>query len=55
MPHLATRFSPFFNNEPELGERIDRGIALTQFPSSILDETRFEPTTFWSWVEIANH
>jgi len=40
-------FSYFFN-EPELGAGIDPGMALTTFPSSILDETRFEPTTFGS-------
>jgi len=28
---------------------------LTPFPFSILDETRFEPTTFQSWVEFGNH
>jgi len=33
------------NNEPDLGAGIDAGMALTPFPSSILDETRFEPTT----------
>ncbi len=27
----------------------------TPFPSSILVETRFEPTCFWSWVEFVNH
>ncbi len=34
-----------FSNEPELGEGIDPGMALIPFSSSILDETRFEPTT----------
>jgi len=38
-------FFLFFYNEPELGAGIDPGMALTPFPSSILDETRFEPTT----------
>ncbi len=36
----------FFYNEPELGAEINPGMALAPFPSSILDETRFEPTTF---------
>jgi hypothetical protein len=35
-----------FQIEPELGAGIDPGMAFTLFPSSILDETRFEPTTF---------
>jgi len=35
-----------FSNEPELGVEIDPGTALTLFPSSILDQARFEPTTF---------
>jgi len=34
------------SNEPELGAGIDFGMALNPFPSSILDETSFEPTTF---------
>jgi len=29
-------------------ESILAGMALTPFPSSILDETRFKPTTFWT-------
>ncbi len=45
----------FFLNKPELGEVIDPGIALPPFTSSILEETRFEPTAFWLWVEFANH
>ncbi len=32
-----------------------RNRALTPFPSSILDELRFEPTIFQSWVKFANH
>jgi len=44
----------FFYNETELGARIDPGMALTPFSSSILDDIIFEPTTFWSWVEFAN-
>jgi len=36
----------FFYDEPQLGAAIDPGKALTLFPSSILDETRLEPTTF---------
>ncbi len=40
--------SYIFYNEPELGEGIDHGKALTPFPSRILDETSFEPTTFRS-------
>jgi hypothetical protein len=31
-----------------LGARIKPGMAFTPFPSSIWDETRFEPTTFRS-------
>jgi hypothetical protein len=34
-----------FSNEPELGIEIDPGMVMTPLPSSILDETRFEPTT----------
>jgi len=33
----------FFYNEPKLGAGIDPGMALTPFPSSILDEIRFKP------------
>jgi len=45
VPLLATCiFSYFFYKEPEWGTIIDPGTALTLFPSSILDETRFEPT-----------
>ncbi len=44
-------FFLFFYNEPELGARIDPGMALTP---SIFDETRLEHTTFWSRVEFAN-
>jgi hypothetical protein len=32
--------------EPELGAGKDPGMAFTPFSSSILDEIRFEPTTF---------
>jgi len=39
-------FFLFFYNEPELGAGIDPGMALTQFPSGILDETRFKPTAY---------
>ncbi len=35
-----------FSNEPELGTEIDPGMAITTFPSSLLDKTRFEPTTY---------
>ncbi len=41
-------FFLFFNNEPELAAEINPGMALAPFPSSILDETRFKPTTFQS-------
>ncbi len=46
VPHLATYI--FFNCqiEPELGAGIDPGMAFTLFPYSILDDTRFELTTF---------
>jgi len=55
VPHLATCTFLIFYNEPELGAVIDSGMALTPFPYSILEETRFKPTTFWSWVELVNH
>ncbi len=48
-------FVLLFYNEAELGAGIDPGMALTPFPSSLLDETRFEPTTNRSRVEFANH
>jgi hypothetical protein len=35
-----------FSNEPELGTEIESGIVMTPFPYSIVDETRFEPTTY---------
>jgi hypothetical protein len=35
VPHLY--FSYIFYNEPELGAEIDPGMALTPFPSNILD------------------
>jgi hypothetical protein len=41
-------FSYFSMNEPELGAGIDPGMAFNPFPSSILDKTRFKPTTFRS-------
>jgi len=41
-------FFLFFYNGPELGAGNDPGMALTPFPTSILDEMRFEPTTFKS-------
>ncbi len=44
-----------FSIEPELGTEIDSGMVMTPFPSSILDETRFEPTTYRSRVEFSNH
>jgi hypothetical protein len=41
LPHLATYiFSYFSMNEPELGAKIDPGMAYNPFPSSILDKTR---------------
>ncbi len=48
MPHWLPVLFLFFYNEPELGAGINPGMALSPFPSSILDETRFEPTTFRS-------
>ncbi len=39
-----------FSNEPKLGAGIDPSMALTLFPSIILDETIFEPTTYRSGV-----
>jgi hypothetical protein len=39
---------PLFSNEPEMGTEIESGMIITPFPSSILDETRFEPTTYRS-------
>jgi len=47
--HLATCIF-LFSNEPEFGEGINPGMALTPFPSSILAETNFEPTTSRSGV-----
>jgi len=35
VPHLATCIFLFFYNEPELGVRIDPGMALTPLPSGI--------------------
>ncbi len=35
-----------FSIEPELDTEIDPGMVMTPLPSSILDETRFEPTTY---------
>jgi hypothetical protein len=32
-------------NEPELGTEIDPGMVMIPFPSSIIDKTKFEPTT----------
>ncbi len=55
VPHLAAYIFLNFQIELELCEGINPGIAFTPFPSSILDEMRFEPTTFRSWVEFANH
>ncbi len=44
--HLTTCIF-LFSNEPGLGAAgIDPGMVLTPFPSSTLDERRFEPTTF---------
>jgi hypothetical protein len=37
-----------FLNEPELGTENDPGMVMTPLTSSILDETRFEPTTYSS-------
>ncbi len=37
-----------FSNEPELGTEIDSGMIMTAFPSIIMDETGFEPTTYRS-------
>ncbi len=37
-----------FLYEPELGIEINHGMVMTPFPSSILDETRFEPTVYRS-------
>jgi len=40
-------FYLFFYNEPDFSAEIDPSMALmTPFPSSILDEIRFKPTTF---------
>jgi hypothetical protein len=38
----------YFSNEPEMGTEIDSGMVMKPFPSSLLDETRFEPTTYRS-------
>jgi hypothetical protein len=55
VPHLATYIFLNFQTKPELGAGFDRGMAFTPFPSSLLDETRFEPTIFRSRVAFANH
>jgi len=44
VPHVTTCIFLFLN-EPKLGAGINPGMALTPFPSSILDETSFELTT----------
>ncbi len=54
-PIWLLEFFLFFYNEPDLGAGIDPGMALTTFPSSMLDKTRFEPTTFRSCVKFPNH
>jgi len=46
VPHLAASIFLFFNNEPQLSAKINPVMALTTFPSSILDEKKFEPATF---------
>ncbi len=46
-PIWLTVFFLLFYNEPEFGGGIDPGMALTPFPSSILDEMRFKPTTLF--------
>jgi hypothetical protein len=48
VPYLATYIFLSFQIEPELGAGIDPGMAFTPFPTNILDETRFKPTTFRS-------
>ncbi len=45
VPHLTTFIFLNYQIEPELGAGINPGMALTPFPSSILDATRFKPTT----------
>jgi hypothetical protein len=52
--HLATFIFLNFQTEPELGTGIDPGMAFTQFPSSILDKTKFEPENFRLIVEFDN-
>ncbi len=53
--HLATYIFLNFQIEPELSSGINPGMAFTPFPFTILDETRFKPTTIRLWVEYANH
>ncbi len=55
VPRLANYNFLNFQIEPQLGAGIDPGMAFIQFPSSILDMTRFGPSTFRSWVKFANH
>jgi hypothetical protein len=55
VPHLATYIFLNFLIEPELCAGIDPGMAFVPFPSSILDETSFKPTTFRLRVKFANH
>ncbi len=50
-PHLDTWiFLIFYCNEPELVARIYSGLALTPFPSSILDEILTHNLLIVSWV-----
>jgi len=53
-PFVSLYFFLFCYNDPELGAGINPGMALTSF-CFILDETRFEPTTFQSCVNFTNH
>ncbi len=55
MSYLATCiFFLFIIIEPRFGDGIDSGIALTPFPSNILDGTRFELTTFYCKIVIGD-
>ncbi len=55
VPYSATYIIIYFWIKTRLVAEFDPGMALTPFPSNILVDIRFEPTTFQSWVEFATH
>jgi len=44
--HFPSSVVRLYYNQLMLGAEIDPGMDLTPFPSSVLNMTRFEPTTF---------